>query len=57
LNTKEQKKMAMEAPVSGDCEEGCKAGENTLVRLFSALSPGMPAVFFFQSFKMNNLRR
>jgi hypothetical protein len=49
--------MAMEAPVSGDCEEGCNAGVNTLVRLLSALSAGMPAVFFFQSFEMNNLRR
>jgi hypothetical protein len=39
--------MAMEAPVSGDCEEGCNAGVNALVRLLSALSPGMPAVFFF----------
>jgi len=47
---KRAKKMAMEAPVSGDCEEGCKAGENTLVRLLSALSPGMPAVFFFSVF-------
>jgi len=41
------KKMEMDAPVSGDCEEGCNASVATLVRMLSTLSPGMPAVPFF----------
>jgi len=39
--------MEMDAPVSGDCEEGCNANVATLVRMLSTLSPGMPAVPFF----------
>jgi hypothetical protein len=50
------KKMEMDAPVSGHCEEGCNAGVATLVRLLSTLSPGMPAVPFFFYFSVLEMK-